>query len=169
MMKKSFVSFVLILVALGILVVGYQQYIAPEVRPDHNQETMETPYVSVNAKSKTFRALVADSEAERAQGLSGRAGLANDELLLFVFEVPGRHGFWMKDMLFSIDIFWLDETGTIVHVEESVTPDTFPTSFAPSSDAWYVIEANAGFAQTHQLQVGERFELPAPYGGERQE
>src|SRR3989338_5701660 len=56
---------------------------------------------------QAVRVTVADTPESRERGLSGRDGLASDEGMLFVFQNDGYHTFWMKDMLFSIDIIWL--------------------------------------------------------------
>ena len=53
------------------------------------------------------------------QGLAVKNQLKENEAMLFVFEKPGKHSFWMKDMKFPIDIIWLDSTGKIVHIEEN--------------------------------------------------
>lgn len=127
-------------------------------------EKQEDGFIRIFANKEEFKAQVADTKEKRAQGLSGREKLDENELLLFVFEEADRHGFWMKDMLFSIDIFWLDQYGTIVNIKENVSPDTFPTSFIPDSDALYVIEAVAGFSEKHELKEGDNFVLPEPYG-----
>ena len=91
--------------------------------------------------------IVADEES-RSQGLSDRESLCIGCGMLFAYDEPGRHGFWMKDMNFPIDIVWLDENQEIVHIERSVSPDTYltnpPTVFLPPVDASYVLELPAG-------------------------
>ena len=62
--------------------------------------------------------------------------------MLFVFEEPGRYGFWMKNMRFPIDIIFLDEGMEIVDTFENVPPcyeEPCPL-YTPSSDAKYVVE-----------------------------
>jgi len=104
---------------------------------------------------ETVRVTIADSDAARAQGLSGRAGLAENEGMLFVFPQDGVHGFWMKDMLFSIDILWMSVDKEIVHIEENVSPGTFPTSFGPKIATRFVLELPAGFVKAHNVAVGD--------------
>lgn len=106
-----------------------------------------------------FEVQLADTVAERRQGLSGQDALENDEGMLFVFEEKGKHGFWMKDMKFSIDIIWIDENLTVIHLEEGVSPDTFPESFAPSVDAHYVLEVYTGQAEAQGIDLGDRVTL----------
>ncbi|MES2436662.1 MAG: DUF192 domain-containing protein [Patescibacteria group bacterium] len=102
---------------------------------------------------------IADSDPERIKGLSGRESLPEDTGLLFVFEHPERHGFWMKDMKFSIDMLWLDENLQVITIADSVSPETFPQSFSPSAPAKYVLELNAGFSKEHNIIVGSQFSV----------
>ena len=55
-----------------------------------------------------FRVTIADTLEERVLGLSGTPSLAPDEGKLFLFERPNRYRFWMKDMLFAIDILMVN-------------------------------------------------------------
>jgi len=64
--------------------------------------------------------------------------------MLFVFENPGIHGIWMKDMKFPIDIIWLDKDMSVISKELNVSPDTYPQVFYPSREAYYVLEVKAG-------------------------
>ena len=66
----------------------------------------------------------------------------------------------MKDMNYAIDIIWADQEGKIVHIEENVTPDTFPNTFSSPSPAWFVVEANAGFVAQHGIAIGDKIVLP---------
>jgi len=102
---------------------------------------------------------IADTPAERERGLSGREQLAHDRGLLFVFEKPGKYGFWMKDMNFSIDIVWLDHDGKIIYIAENVAPSTYPQVFLPPIDALYVLEVSAGFLQIHNTNMGDVLEI----------
>ncbi len=102
---------------------------------------------------------VADTDALRAQGLSGHKPFAPNEGMLFVFPIEGKHSFWMKDMLFPIDILWLDNDYRIVDVKEKATPESYPESFTPSVPALYVLELSAGFFEAHKLKKGDRLEF----------
>lgn len=98
---------------------------------------------------------VADTEATREQGLSGRATLAENHGMLFFFDAPGRPGFWMKDMLFSIDIIWISKDWTVIDITKNLSPDTYPNAFSPAAEAQYVLEVPAGFADIHHIQIGQ--------------
>lgn len=100
---------------------------------------------------------IVDSPAERVRGLSGRTSLDETSGLLFIFEEPGEHGIWMKDMNFPIDIIWLDENFEVINIKRDATPDSFPTVFKPTRNASYVLEVNAGFAEKNAIKIGNRF------------
>ena|SRR3989344_1658143 len=123
---------------------------------------------TVQVAGQTIRVDIADSPEEREQGLSGKEGLAENEGMLFVFEEDGRYGFWMKDMLFSIDIIWLSKEGRIVDVLENAAPESYPEySFLPNVAARYVLELPAGFAKTYNVKIGDWIEMeghPTPTG-----
>ena len=101
-------------------------------------------HVKVSINSSVFDALVSDTPALQARGLSGFKNLAKNELMLFVFKKPTRSGFWMKDMFFSLDIVWLDSNKKVVHIEQNISPDTYPKIFGPVTPAQYVMEFKAG-------------------------
>lgn len=108
-----------------------------------------------------MRVTVADEQAEWQQGLSGVTTLGELEGKLFIFPNNGRYGMWMKDMLIPIDIIWVDDTFTVVHVESVVTPDTYPQSFTSPVPARFVLEANAYFAELYKIGVGSTLRIPA--------
>ena len=106
------------------------------------------------------QASVADSIPERIKGLSGTPYLPEGVVKLFAFGAEGQHGIWMKDMNYPIDIIWVAKDGTIVHIEEDISPDTYPDSFSSPKPSWYVIEANAGFVASTSLAVGDVVAVP---------
>jgi hypothetical protein len=109
----------------------------------------------VEVGSVTVEVSIADDDSERGQGLSGVSLLPEFSGKLFVFDEPSTPAFWMKDMLFAIDILWIDEGGTIVDITKSFTPESYPTSVAPALPVRFVLEVNAGFADRHGVVIGQ--------------
>jgi len=91
----------------------------------------------------------------QSRGLSGREFLADNAGMLFIYEKPGIPGFWMPDMLISLDIIWINKEHKIVGIENNVAPETFPEIFRPPSPVMYVIEANATWAKDHGVTAGD--------------
>lgn len=91
---------------------------------------------------------IAQTQESRTRGLSDRRSLCSECGMLFVFPESARHGFWMKDMHFPIDIIWLNADKDIVYIERHVSPDSYhtnpPTIWYPAHKAKYVIELPAG-------------------------
>src|SRR3990167_10987110 len=140
-MKRVLITVVLAAIFLFAAMAGYPVYLSPSpVLPVRVSEVR-----TIQLNGQTIRVSVADTETAREQGLSGRAGLATDEGMLFVFLKDGKYAFWMKDMLFSIDILWLSSDGAVVFMAKNVSPDTYPRAFAPDGPARYVLELPAGF------------------------
>jgi uncharacterized membrane protein (UPF0127 family) len=103
---------------------------------------------------------VADTDEKRIAGLSGRTDIPHDYGLLFVFEEPGYYGFWMVDMQEAIDILWLSDDGTILGINASVAPETYPEVFYPPQPVRHVLETRAGEAERQRWNVADRIELP---------
>jgi uncharacterized membrane protein (UPF0127 family) len=106
-----------------------------------------------------LRVEVADTEAARERGLSGRDNLAEGSGMLFVFPKDDQAGIWMKEMKFSIDVIWLDASGTVITIAPTVSPDTYPQAFYPAKPARYILEVPAGFAEAHGVAEGDTFVL----------
>ena len=109
----------------------------------------------VHVGEATFRVDIADTREKRGLGLSGRPQLADGEGMLFVFPSSGKYPFWMKDMNFPLDIIWIDEHHTIVYIAPFLTPESYPTAYAPEGNAQYVLEVSAGTAAAKGMVVGE--------------
>ena len=109
-------------------------------------------YVQIGGQS--VRVDLAISPAAQERGLSGRAGLADGEGMLFVFDQPGRKMFWMRKMNFPIDIIWIAEDMQVIFIEKNATPNSYPQAFGPDTLAKYVLEVPAGFAEKNNLQIG---------------
>jgi len=102
---------------------------------------------------------VADTVYSRALGLSGRKSLAEGRGMFFVFEEEAKHGFWMRDMNFSIDIIWFNSSGKIIFIKENVAPSTYPNTFAPDSPALYALEVPAGFTKKKHIKLGDSIDF----------
>lgn len=106
-----------------------------------------------------FKVEVADNAYTLERGLSGHKPLKSFEGMLFIFDKPSRYGFWMKDMLFPIDIIWIDENYKVTHIEKSVSPDTYPKVFYPGAESLYVLEISAGSSDKTRLKIGDIVEI----------
>lgn len=106
--------------------------------------------------NKSYPVFISNTPRLLSKGLSGKTELPQDHGMLFVFGSPSVNYFWMKEMNFPLDIIWIDELGTIIHIEEGLIPETYPDLFGPDKDSMYVWEVNAGFAAEKGIDIGGR-------------
>lgn len=101
---------------------------------------------------------IADTVAKRTQGLMYRRSLPADAGMLFIFDSSRPVSFWMKNTYISLDIVFANEAKQIVSIAKNTTPlsETFIPSGAP---AMYVVEVNAGFCDTHGVNVGDSMDF----------
>lgn len=106
---------------------------------------------------QSLRVELARDPATRARGLSDRAALETDGLLL---EWPdaGRHPVWMAGMQFSLDLIWLDDadrvTGVVAHVPLCQGPPCPLVEPASAKSTRSVLEVVAGRASDLKLVPG---------------
>lgn len=131
-------------------------------------DASDLPRGEVTIQGTTISVEIAATQTSRAQGLSGRTHLAPGHGLLFLHDEAARHGYWMKDMHFAIDILWLRD-GRIVDIvhraqpEPAGTPDAELRIYQTRVPANAVLEVPGGYARTHGWDVGTRAHLPAPH------
>lgn len=110
----------------------------------------------VQTPDSRIRVELADNQAELLRGLSGRSCIGDNQGMLFVFQRPGFHHFWMKEMNFPIDIVWLDENKKVIEVTAELSPETYPNTVTSSRPASYVLELGAGVAARQGIADGVR-------------
>ncbi len=123
------------------------------------ETTLPSWAVVVFPSGAEFTVEIAADPADRARGYMGRAAVGPKEGMLFVFEQEGRHGFWMKNCLVSLDMIWLDEALRVVDIAPSVPPcpaeGECPETM-PAAPARYALEVAGGTAERNGLRPGDR-------------
>ena len=106
---------------------------------------------------------LAKTREQTERGLMFRENLEENNGMLFVFSQDDDRYFWMKNTLIDLDIIFINSQGKIVNIAEKV-----PHSYiaAPEEEiatakgfGKYVLEVNSGFAQKHNLKIGDRLNL----------
>lgn len=145
--KKDQLALMVVIVA--VCAGAFYWYVQP--KPPSGKE--------IHVDSHALWVEVADTDASREQGLSGRTQLPEGQGMLFVFDTEDLWGFWMKDMRFPIDMLWADANGRITTVVENASPDSYPQIFYPTQLAKYVLEVPAGYAARNGITEGSRLML----------
>ena len=151
-MKQFILIFFLAFTLSGLAVFIYKSTSVQEFffdRTIHHDTIVKAPEGEIQTE-------IAGTSLSRERGLSYRKNMKNNEGMLFVFDKPGKYGFWMKDMNFPLDIIWLDESGRVVYTEDNVATSTYPGYFINSPQAKYVLELNAGVAKKIGIYLGTK-------------
>lgn len=114
---------------------------------------------TLSYKKKTFKVEVADNFGKLSRGLMKHGKLLDGQGMLFVFKRDGRHGIWMLNMKFSIDVIWLDGDGKIITIAKDLPPCRSILNcpvYRPNGSARYVLELNSGTASKCGMKVGEK-------------
>ncbi len=117
------------------------------------------PVVEARIGREVFMLEVATVPDELECGLSFRKELLPNHGMVFVFKNNDFHGFWMKDMLFPIDIVWLSLDLEVLGLIDA-SPESYPHVFYPPEAIRYVLELPSGALQESGLGIGDRIDIP---------
>jgi uncharacterized membrane protein (UPF0127 family) len=143
-------------VLVGLFVFGLAVLNQPAKVENPSTSTKQSKACNgLSVGEECFLLETASTEASREKGLSNRSSLNFDSAMLFVFDQPGQQCMWMKDMLFNLDMVWLNDSKEIVKLEKNLSPATYPTVYC-APDTKYVLEFNSGGAELLKLSYGQK-------------
>jgi uncharacterized membrane protein (UPF0127 family) len=146
----------------------------PSQSPAVIQPTASLPTPTETISAQVFRLIkvgknelnveIASTPEEIQHGLSGRNEIGSDGML-FVVSPPRQTAFWMKDMLFPLDIVWISNN-KITGFEKNVpippfntTDDNLPLYNSPSL-VDYVLELPAGTTSKLKIDLSSQILIP---------
>ena len=98
---------------------------------------------------------IARTRQQIERGLMWRRSMEENQGMLFEMDSLEQQSFWMLNTYIPLDIIYIDADRRIVSIAENTTPKS--TDPIPSgAPALYVLEVNAGFAERHELEQGDR-------------
>jgi uncharacterized protein len=107
-----------------------------------------------------FDIYVAQSPAQRAQGLMHIEAMGQYEGMIFLSAQEERISMWMKNTLISLDMLFVDKQSKIVSLHAGAVPLS-ETIIDSGVDAVAVIELNAGSIEYFGIETGNRIIFPA--------
>lgn len=128
------------------------------VAPASAQELQPLTIVTDEGRHE-FMVELAATPQERSRGLMFRRSMPENQGMLFDFERVQPVSMWMKNTYISLDMFFIDEDGTIVRIAERTEPlseRTIPSGRPVLS----VLELNAGVADELGIEAGDKVEHP---------
>lgn len=139
-------------------------------KPDTVSFTRTQICVITASGTQRFPALLADSKAERAQGLMDREGLPEDTVMLFRYPKiqPPEAGFWMYRTKIPLTAAFLGPDGEIRamrHMQPCVEGDASGCYiYGAGVEYAAAVEANAGFFERHAIEPGARLVVSGSSG-----
>ena len=118
----------------------------------------------VTLKGQELNVIIAKNPRQKYKGLSGRESLGIYDGMIFPYAYPKKVGIVMRDMLFPIDIIWIED-GAVVDIAAGIEPQQVEKEedldvYLPRVDASIVIELKAGWSETNGLKIGDKLGLP---------
>tara|TARA_A100001388_G_C28714587_1_gene473054 strand:+ start:718 stop:1137 length:420 start_codon:yes stop_codon:yes gene_type:complete len=106
---------------------------------------------------RSFQVEIAETAAQRAQGLMWRKGLPMGTGMLFDFKITSPVIMWMKNTYIPLDIFFITHRGVILNIVQEAIPHS--TRHIPSAGpVRAVLELPGGTAKKFDIRVGDRVE-----------
>lgn len=143
-----------IVAAVVVWVVVYNRQVAPS-----------SPYLdgTVTLAGQVLNIQLADDLSEQSAGLANRPSMAENEGMLFVLAKVSTPEFWMKDMLFPIDIIWIRD-GKVVDIDSRVGTEPGETDndrkrYLPKEEVNMVLETKASWAEKNNLSIGDEVKI----------
>jgi uncharacterized membrane protein (UPF0127 family) len=130
---------------------------SPQAASEGTASAAPSPQVAVaviGISDADFSVEIAETDDQKAKGLSARESLPENAGMWFVFAQPGNEKFWMKDTTIPLDLIFVDENMKVAHVIANAVPGSLELLTSPTPYQ-YVLEVNAGAAAKHTIKIGD--------------
>ncbi len=111
--------------SINLMPVTQKSYPVPS-----DQDRTLLPTTTFSLLGKQWEVQIAKDPESRALGLSHIPDIKPNEGMLFLFEPEEEVSFWMKDMLFPIDLYWIRD-GQVIGVEKNMQPESATANERP--------------------------------------
>jgi uncharacterized membrane protein (UPF0127 family) len=124
--------------------------------PAQAQETPQTQLqrITLSAGIHQMDIQVALTPEEHQIGLMYRSEMPQNEGMLFVFQVPSKQCFWMKNTILPLTAAFIADDGSIVNLEDMKAQTT--DSHCSLKPVRYVLEMNQGWFSKKGLKAGSK-------------
>lgn len=143
---------ILVLFGMAVVILAFF-YISANIYSIYGNKIKK---ISIN--DSIFRAEMVSNSEKIQKGLGERKKICQKCAMLFQFPDSEKHSFWMKGMLFPLDIIWISN-GKVVHIEKNVS-EKFSGVLSPQTEADQVLEINAGLADGMGVKIGDSLVFP---------
>ena len=121
------------------------------------QETFPTEKLEITTASGVthhFTVELANTDAQRQQGLMFRKSMAADRGMIFDFDMDREVAMWMKNTFIPLDMLFISKAGKITHISPSAAPHS-EAIIDSRGPVRFVLELNAGVAKKLGIAAGD--------------
>ncbi len=159
-MRKRKYSLLIIIVFIFLGIVYFFWKKPALISPKINYKIPSTYDAEIIIGKNRIFVQVAKTSEEITKGLSGKKDLIDDEGMIFILSSKTYPLFWMKGMLFPIDIIWIADNkivkiDTNVPVENPDTPERDYKLYQPGQLVDHVLEVQADSTKEKNIRVGD--------------
>lgn len=142
----------IVLVVIGLLLLGYQKLFGPKT-----EDIGDVKKINMVIGDSKLMVVIARSEQERYKGLSGIEAIQDDQGMLFIHDDLGRHAYAMRDMLFDLDLVFINDE-KVVDIARGVSI-MYEGEIKGGADYNYVLEVNADWTKRQDVNIGDEVKI----------
>ena len=101
---------------------------------------------------------VVSSQESQQRGLMFRENLNSNEGMLFLFKVPKKASFWMKNTLIYLDLIFIKENGKVDSIYQNLEPLSLK-SIKSKSKVKAALEIPGGHVKLHGINQNSYFNI----------
>ena len=124
---------------------------ASEFNPVRAQPRLQTMKLYIGAEVVTTELALTRDEVQT--GMMFRKSMPEDEAMLFVFAVPHRVSFYMRNTTVPLTAAYMDSEGTILELHDLQPLNETPVP-AGVDNIQFVLEMNQGWFKRHNINPG---------------
>jgi uncharacterized membrane protein (UPF0127 family) len=144
--------------ALGVLV--FVLALCPLASASDIRFARGTVTIATGVRNVTVKVEIAETDAQRAQGLMFRSSLARNAGMVFLFPRDSRGGFWMKNTHIPLSIAFADRRGRILKILDMAPCHAEPCPvYDPRVAYRRALEVNKGAFKRWGVRRGDRIAL----------
>jgi len=119
--------------------------------------------VKVRLGAQEYKVLVAKTLTQQYRGWSKQKSMGNASGMLFLFNTRSQHTMVMRDMMFPLDVIWVDGQTIVdmapgVPIEPGKTEEQLIPYFARGSST-IVLEMASGTIAQSGVKIGDKIEV----------
>ncbi len=157
-MKKFVIQAILLISVIGVGIIFFMP--AGNSKIDIPFLPQVSKFNDLQINDTHIRVELSDTASKRSKGLSGRASLAENEGMLFIFDKADKYPFWMKGLSFPLDFVWIKGDKVVDILENVPSPvsgqkDADLPIYSSKVEVDKVLEINGGTIKKFNIKVGD--------------